>query len=108
MSIDKEEIGKVVCSKCGGVGQFQSKNVKGICVKCLGEGKLDWIENVVGKKGFSIKPGVYVDGGIVMSKVIQDSIAKNFCKIIDRDIVDGINQEAQEQKHIKKGEKGRR
>jgi len=52
LSVDKEEIGKVICSKCGGEG--------GECSKCFGAGKLDWIENVVGRKGYRIKPGVYV------------------------------------------------
>jgi hypothetical protein len=33
--------GEVVCDRCNGNDYF--------CEKCLGEGKLDWIENVVGK-----------------------------------------------------------
>jgi len=111
LGTDKEEIGKVACSKCGGVGQFQSKNVKGMCVKCLGEGSLDWIENVVGKKGIVIagqkrivRPGVYVEGGI-MGKIFNDEMAKNLSRAIDRDIIEGINQEAQEQKYIKERRK---
>ena len=107
MSINKEEMGKVVCSKCGGVGQFRLKDVRGICVKCLGEGKLDWIENVVGKRGFGvhgvIRSGTYVEGGI-MGRILED-MSKGFLDAIDRDIIEGINQEAQEQKYIKERRK---
>jgi len=60
LSTGKEGIGRVVCSKCGGNGQIWFNDLKGVCVKCKGEGCLDWIENVVGKSGFRIKPGVYV------------------------------------------------
>ena len=48
--------GEVICSKCKGIGLvFKIKSNKGIifkneCPKCQGTGKLDWIENVVGKK----------------------------------------------------------
>ena len=56
MSVDKEEIEKVICSKCGGKGGVRGE---WLCFKCLGGGKLDWIENVVGKRLSTIKPGVY-------------------------------------------------
>jgi len=56
LNTDSEGIGKVVCSKCSGVGVVREG---WFCSKCWGDGKLDWIENVVGRKGFNIKPGVY-------------------------------------------------
>jgi hypothetical protein len=38
------EDGYIICSKCNGKGRLFS----GICPKCWGKKKLDWIENVVG------------------------------------------------------------
>ncbi len=41
--------GEYICSECNGNGHI--KNEKYIsCKRCQGEGKLDWIENIVGKK----------------------------------------------------------
>lgn len=52
--------GEVKCKNCNGYGSLnpylkkkssKSYSLIGIkCPKCLGTGKLDWIENVVGKK----------------------------------------------------------
>lgn len=100
MSVDKEGMEKVVCSKCGGKGK---KRFEWLCPKCLGEGRLDWIENVVGKRRFIIRPGVYAEGGI-MAKIIQDNMAEGLSRIIDRDIINGIKQEFYEQIPIKKRE----
>ncbi len=37
---------EMICSKCDGQG-YDEALIK--CPKCLGDGKLDWVENVVGK-----------------------------------------------------------
>jgi DnaJ-class molecular chaperone len=54
--------GEIICDKCDGSGcipkkQWTMVDYKHIsydwsykCDKCKGEGKLDWVENVVGKK----------------------------------------------------------
>jgi len=50
--------GEVFCSRCHGVGinnRINLKTLRGsvrqiICKKCFGEGKLTWLENIVGKK----------------------------------------------------------
>lgn len=52
----KLEEGEVICPKCEGGGSFPKKFAKledpyyRCCHKCLGAGKLDWIELCVGKK----------------------------------------------------------
>ncbi len=49
--------GEVVCNKCHGTGQVISSYEyfpEKICPKCLSIGKLDWIENIVGKKQDSL------------------------------------------------------
>ena len=48
---------EIICSNCNGTG---STNNSFVCNKCLGDGTLDWIENIVGKKSRYIKPGVYI------------------------------------------------
>jgi len=56
--------GEMICSRCCGTGGFYHiiNKCDIICSKCNGEGKLDWVENVVGKIKQSnyVKPGVYV------------------------------------------------
>lgn len=43
--------GDVICNKCNGEGIIKSCSIgnKMLCSKCYGTGKLDWIENIVGK-----------------------------------------------------------
>ncbi len=46
--------GEIICNKCNGSGSLSSKinasTMAFTCKKCDGVGKLDWIENVIGKK----------------------------------------------------------
>ena len=56
MKARNQEMEKVVCDRCGGSGFIEKR----MCSKCHGDGKLDWIENVIGKKGRYFKPGIYV------------------------------------------------
>ena len=51
--------GEVICNRCNGRRVIRTdkpsswrvlfKEVEEVCPKCWGEGKLDWVENVVGK-----------------------------------------------------------
>ena len=60
--------GEVICPECTGTGRLTkiTKEEKLIisqyprCSKCLGFGKLDWIEMVVGKNSNKIQSGVYI------------------------------------------------
>jgi len=61
---DSLKEGELICPECDGIGfpgkvKLQGDKVglfKYVCSKCQGDGKLDWVENVVGKKV------TYVDG----------------------------------------------
>ena len=66
----------MICDKCLGEGiifdrkkkffeQWESWYEKhtSTCPKCYGEGKLDWIENIVGKKELSLKKRIVYHGG---------------------------------------------
>ena len=54
------QIGEVICSQCNGKRRIKTdkpswwvvrfKAVESLCPKCWGDGKMDWIENVIGKK----------------------------------------------------------
>ena len=46
--------GEMICSRCDGSGVHYNRNDKStfVCSKCNGDGKLDWIENIVGKFRF--------------------------------------------------------
>jgi len=56
---------EIICPKCNGSGLDQTRDQTGInkyhCQKCNGTGRLDWIENIIGKRKRSklIRPGVY-------------------------------------------------
>lgn len=95
------EEGEVICSKCNGGGyeRDDSNFAKyDTCSRCLGEGKLDWIENIVGKvretASFSVKstwvsakfPRLNHDYYVEM---VED-IAKQFAEDIDREILESI------------------
>ncbi len=46
--------GEELCDKCKGVGAIlkdihTDSPSQNLCLKCFGRGKLDWIENIVGK-----------------------------------------------------------
>lgn len=48
----KLDPGDVICDKCGGEKLTPVRaigNIKMLCPRCDGKGKLDWIENIVGK-----------------------------------------------------------
>ena len=84
MNFTKDEVEKVVCDKCEGKGIVE----KGyLCSKCLGIGKLDWIENVVGKS-FN-KSFIYFDFDVTNN--ILEEIAGRFRDVINRYIIKGIS-----------------
>jgi len=87
----KLEEGEVFCPKCNGGGSYPYKFVKledpkyCRCNKCLGTGKLDWIEMCVGKKSYMyIKPGVYTQE-IDFSEYIRSEV-NNVCIIPRRNL----------------------
>jgi len=57
--IIKLEDGEIICSQCHGTGKPNNNKINykdpflrvpKDCDKCYGSGKLDWIENIVGKE----------------------------------------------------------
>jgi len=54
--------GEVICDQCNGKGYEKYTEPKGnnfyikkrTCIKCHGDGKLDWLENITGKENTAI------------------------------------------------------
>jgi len=49
--------GEIICDKCNGTGEITNKSefeftylVFNVCLKCLGSGKLNWVEVIFGKE----------------------------------------------------------
>jgi hypothetical protein len=55
----KLESWEVICDECNGdsfITEKNNENYSEVCPKCIGSGKLDFIENIVGKKDIIWKP----------------------------------------------------
>ena len=52
------EKGEVICSNCKGSGNHEM-NDKFTCQRCNGNGKVDWIENIVGVVVKPSSPFIY-------------------------------------------------
>ena len=81
--------GEVLCNVCQGSGKAIKLYIHGgtKCKKCKGEGKLDWIENIVGKRKTS---------SINIDEIISD-LAKNLADSIDTEIIKTLCKEAVKQ-----------
>lgn len=48
-----EELGEMICDKCGGEGAIIHNKIEVMdymCPKCKGRGRVDWVENITGVK----------------------------------------------------------
>ena len=65
--------GEVSCNKCNGTGNY---NTQLVCPKCYGTGKLDWIENVVGKhKNYQLWYAPYIP--MVFTREVNGKIERS-------------------------------
>jgi hypothetical protein len=86
--------GDIYCPRCGGAGRYEKQKCgewtfSEECNTCLGAGKLDWIEQVVGKPR---KKWIEFD----LSKEVQASIAKDLAEEIDKEILESLYKEAEQ------------
>ena len=89
----------VECNVCHGVGKlFRDNEHWKYCPRCLGAGKLDWVEIIVGKRPPSLKDGWTINWGpnYQLSKnkfsskqgqEIINKLATQISKDIDEDII---------------------
>ena len=103
----KLEEGEMICDKCEGKGCISSKidptTMASSCQKCQGTGKVDWIENIVGKKPemqfgssstssmssggtFAVSPGM----NNFLDKEALDVMSKHLAAEIDKEILESL------------------
>lgn len=101
--------GEVICDQCKGTGHPNNNKIDynsrfyfvppTVCDKCNGVGKLDWIENIVGKQprmlsanwsvDFSTAEQLYGPKSADMEEVINQ-MSKKIADDIDKEIIEGI------------------
>lgn len=69
--------GEVICSRCEGTGMHDED--KYVCDKCLGEGKLDWVTDIMGRpRTESVLDSVNVRQIMgYIRKVLNDEVSKD-------------------------------
>lgn len=96
-----------VCEKCEGTGCYRSITSDVTdprflrCPQCQGEGKLDWIENIVGKKKEKLR-SLVAEWSISstrklehlydsdLEKEIKDVLAEEIARKVDKDIMKAL------------------
>ena len=71
--------GEVICDKCNGTGG-QTHTFSGICYKCLGKGKLDWVTNAMGRQNVEIW---YAPAGMNRGKITPDIICFDYIDLLN-------------------------
>lgn len=91
------EVGEVLCPKCKGKGKF--------CNHCMGKGKLDWIQNIVGIRSSNSS----MDNMNIrrLTKYIQDGIENIIepYEIMDEVTIQKIKQDVENYLDFLKNEK---
>ena len=105
----KLEEGEMVCDKCEGGGKSWIYTTP--CSKCQGEGKVDWIENIVGRKPELIDTSgsnnVFIGHNAGLSKmtgsdnVITNALAQKLANKIDQEIMETLVAESEQNNTMK-------
>lgn len=102
--MDLEE-GEMVCDRCNGTGNFpvsdDGQNCA-ICSKCWGEGKVDWIENIMGRK-IPMSSSSSQSNGPSMSSMSSDAVdamSMVLANEIDKEILESCIATAEQNNKI--------
>ena len=106
MKIKCEE-GELICDKCEGRGSIPSiqnpQTMASTCSKCLGAGKVDWVENILGKKPppMSATSSSWANStsGHGIPQSFLDEASKKLADEIDMEIMGCIIKEAEQSKN---------
>jgi len=66
--------GEMICDKCEGTGE-DDKRFR--CKKCLGKGKVDWVENDMGAKHNKDSNFIFIDYSSMMSSTLSIASGKD-------------------------------
>jgi len=92
------EEGEMICDKCEGSGTSWIYTTP--CSKCQGQGKVDWVENIVGKKPlYGSDSSSSVNFKHLMQAVIQSS--KQLANKIDQEIMETLVAKSEQTNKIK-------
>jgi hypothetical protein len=85
----KLKLGETICSQCEGSGKEKTWESGGYvitpeCPKCLGVGKFDWIERIMGKPNRFYSS---MEGWV-------DELSKDIAYEIDKEIIESVIQDA--------------
>lgn len=99
--------GEVLCDKCYGKGFLGKGRALPICPKCFGAGKLDWIENVVGKRpaprtlkaGWTIQDAKDFNtlSNVDLHDEIFSDMSKQMAENIDKEILEKLLKKGSEE-----------
>lgn len=104
----KLEEWEMVCNKCEGCGGTW---IHTVCTKCQGKGKVDWVENIVGRKPESIdtsgsnnvsighKVGYCKTTG--SDNIIIDALVQQLTNKIDQEIMETLVAESEQNNKMK-------
>ena len=83
---------EMLCNECGGCGDDPSSNTfTTICPKCQGAGKVDWLENILGKNPhIRLRATFLDDSSYMINDKILAEIAKEMADQIDKEILESI------------------
>jgi len=94
--------GEMICNKCEGMGTLPSEQdpntMAKICKKCFGHGKVDWLENILGKKAIQSNSssgwGASSSSGIPQETL--DKMSQHLADSIDKDIMETMINELEQ------------
>jgi DnaJ-class molecular chaperone len=87
--------GEYFCPDCEGAGTETKKKYAVFCKRCLGQGKLDWIELIMGKSPDEIDTSGYSSFSVMgvdssnssFATILGNKFVEEFKKKIDKDIM---------------------
>lgn len=96
---------EMLCDKCNGLRYSRENGIRGIrCPECQGTGKVDWLENILGKapmKGSDTSewlPPAGFDRGVHDDAI--DAMAQQLANEIDKEILESILESAEQTNKI--------
>jgi len=98
--------GELICDKCNGTGQSieeltETSKKWTWCSKCYGSGKVDWIDNIMGRRPLTSSSGSSGrSGSSISSSSVMKEMSKHLADEIDKEILECILGKAEQTNKI--------